>query len=70
MPLKIKKLKAMLSKAGFYSRIAKGSHTKWFHSEFSNVFVNLSGKDGDDAKSYQVEDVRAALRKVGKEYEP
>lgn len=70
MPLKINKLKAMLSRAGFYSKTAKGSHTNGFHPQFPSVFVNLSGQDGSDAKQYQVEDVRGALRKVGKEYEP
>lgn len=67
MPLKIKKLKAALSKAGFYSRSAKGSHTVWKHSLFPALRVTLSGKDGDDAQQYQIEDVRDALRKVGKD---
>ena len=69
MPPKIRKLKAVLSKAGFYSRSAKGSHTKWSHPAFPGIFVALSGKDGNDAKKYQIEDVQDALRKVGKEYE-
>lgn len=70
MPLKVRKLKAMLSRAGFYSRSAKGSHTKWVHPLFPSVFVTLSGKDGNDAKQYQIEEVRDALRKVGRDYEP
>ena len=67
MPLKIKKLKAALSRADFYSRSAKGSHTVWRHSAYPEIRVTLSGKDGDDAQQYQIDDVRAALRKVGKD---
>jgi predicted RNA binding protein YcfA (HicA-like mRNA interferase family) len=63
-------LKAIPSKAGFYSRSAKGSHTKWVLPQFPIVYITLSGKDGNDAKRYQIEDVQEALRKVGKEYEP
>lgn len=57
MPPKIKKLKAALSKAGFYPRSAKGSHTLWRHPADPAIRVTLSGKDGDDAQKYQVEDV-------------
>ncbi|HCI78738.1 MAG TPA: type II toxin-antitoxin system HicA family toxin [Ktedonobacter sp.] len=67
MPLKIRKLKAALSKAGFYSRSAKGSHTVWRHPSSPAIRVALSGRDGDDAQQYQIEDVRDALRKVGKD---
>ncbi len=67
VPPKIKKLKAALSKAGFYSRSAKGSHTVWKHSAFPELRVALSGQDGTDAQQYQIEDVREALRKVGKD---
>lgn len=67
MPVKIRNLKAALSKAGFYPRSAKGSHTLWKHPALPAVRVTLSGKDGDDAQHYQIDDVREALRKVGKE---
>ena len=40
------------------------------HPQFPNVYIILSGKDGNDAKHYQIEDVQDVLRKVGKEYEP
>jgi len=66
MPQKIRQLKATLSRAGFISRSAKGSHTKWYHPQFPAVFVTLSGKDGSDAQRYQIEDVQEALRRVGK----
>ncbi len=69
MPPKIRQLKSALSKAGFYPRSAKGSHTKWVHPQFPHAYVTLSGKDGNDARQYQIEDVQEALRKVGKDYE-
>ena len=67
MPPKIRQLKAALSKAGFYSRSAKGSHTIWIHPTFPEIRVTLSGKDGNGAQCYQIEDVQEALRKVGKD---
>lgn len=70
MPVKIRKLKGVLSRAGFYARTAKGSHTVWRHPNFPVLRVTLSGKDGDDAQQYQINDVRDALRKVGQTYEP
>ncbi len=65
MPIKIKKLKAALSRAGFYSRSAKGSHTIWRHPGLPNVRVTLSGKDGNDAQEYQIKDVQDALKQLG-----
>jgi predicted RNA binding protein YcfA (HicA-like mRNA interferase family) len=66
MPLKVKKLKAALAKAGFVQRPAKGSHTMWVHPELPGNPVTISGKDGDDAEKYQIRDVRNALGKLGK----
>jgi predicted RNA binding protein YcfA (HicA-like mRNA interferase family) len=66
MPLKIKKLKASLARAGFVQRSGKGSHTVWAHPDIPALSLTISGKDGDDAKPYQVKDVRDALGMVGK----
>jgi predicted RNA binding protein YcfA (HicA-like mRNA interferase family) len=52
VPLKIKKLKAALSKAGFVMRPGKGSHTVWKHRALPGVEITLAGHDGDDAKLY------------------
>ena len=41
----------------------KGSHTKWFHPLLPGK-LTLSGKDGDDAKRYQEQDVNNALQKL------
>ena len=65
MPVKIRKLKAALSKAGFYVRPGKGSHTVWKHPALPGTRVTLAGKDGNDAQGYQIRDVEDALRKLG-----
>jgi predicted RNA binding protein YcfA (HicA-like mRNA interferase family) len=64
MPPKIRKLKADLSKAGFYMRPAKGSHTRWYYQYDESIVVTISGHDGADAKDYQVLKVRDALKKA------
>lgn len=66
MPLKVRKLRAALAQAGFNMRPGKGSHTFWHHPNLPEVTVTISGKDGDDAQAYQINDVRNALRRVGK----
>ncbi|MBV9690163.1 MAG: type II toxin-antitoxin system HicA family toxin [Ktedonobacteraceae bacterium] len=61
MPQKIRELKARLSKAGFFLSRTRGSHTVWNHPTLVTTVV-LAGKDGNDAKPYQVRDVEAALK--------
>ena len=61
MPPKIRQLKAALAKAGFTMRPAKGSHTVWTHPALPEEEITLSGKDGSDAKPYQVKDIQAIL---------
>jgi len=63
MPKKIRELKAMLRKAGFYSRPGKGSHTFWVHPALSERFT-FSGADGDDAHIYQEREVQRLLKKL------
>ena len=63
MPKKIRELKAMLRKAGCFSRPGKGSHTIWGHPT-TTAKITLSGADGDDAHPYQEKDVRVFLRKL------
>jgi predicted RNA binding protein YcfA (HicA-like mRNA interferase family) len=64
VPKKIRELKAMLRKAGFYSRPGKGSHTVWVHLALPRDELTISGGDGDDARPYQEKDVRKMLRKL------
>ena len=63
MPKKIRELKAMLRKAGFFMRSGKGSHTVWEHPNLKED-LTLSGQDGNDAKPYQEKDVSNILKKL------
>jgi predicted RNA binding protein YcfA (HicA-like mRNA interferase family) len=65
MPVKIKKLKANLLRAGFVMRPAKGSHTFWTHPFLPGVTITLAGKDGSDARPYQIHDVQHAIKQLG-----
>lgn len=66
MPRKIRELKRLLLKAGFTSKSAKGSHTKWSHPRLPQSII-IAGKDGSDAKPYlekQVDEVLEDLKKL------
>jgi predicted RNA binding protein YcfA (HicA-like mRNA interferase family) len=65
MPPKVRQLKASLAKAGFSWRPGKGSHTVWFHLQYPDIEITLSGQDGDDAEKYQIKQVNNALRRTG-----
>jgi predicted RNA binding protein YcfA (HicA-like mRNA interferase family) len=60
MPKKIRELKAILLKAGFFYIPAKGSHGKWRHPNLSQVII-IADKDGADAKRYLEKQVEQAL---------
>ena len=62
MPRKVRQLIADLEKAGFENRGGKGSHRNFTHPK--GLRVTVSGHTGDDAKHYQVRDVRRALAAV------
>lgn len=66
MPRKIRELRAELRRAGFTSRPAKGSHQRWYHQDFPTIKVTISGHDGDDAHSYQEDDVAEAIEELEK----
>jgi predicted RNA binding protein YcfA (HicA-like mRNA interferase family) len=63
MPKKIRELKSLLRKAGFELESGRGSHTNWFHPRFPGR-ITLSGNDGRDARRYQEDEVRKAIRIV------
>ena len=64
MPKKIRELKAMLRKAGFMERTAKGSHKFFTHPSAPGLAVSIPGNDGDDAKRYLEKQVRLAIEAV------
>ena len=67
MPPKICELIRDLESAGFRNESGKGSHRKFRH--LNGVIVTVSGNTGDDAKQYQIKDVRWAIAKVSNEKE-
>ncbi len=60
MPKKIRELKVILRKAGFIEVGGKGSHTNWIHPLYPGK-LTLAGKDSNDAKKYQENDVFKAI---------
>lgn len=60
MPRKIRDLVRDLNKAGFSLRPGKSSHRNFVHSK--GLRVTISGRDGDDAKSYQEKEVSQAIK--------
>jgi len=58
---KIRDLNADLRKAGFTWRRAKGDHRYWEHPDVPAAKLSLDGRDGDDAKPYQVKEVRNVI---------
>jgi len=67
VPPKIRQLISALGAAGFANRGGKGSHRNFRHAKGINI--TLSGRPGDDAKPYQIKDVKRALEMVANEEE-
>jgi predicted RNA binding protein YcfA (HicA-like mRNA interferase family) len=65
LPLKIRELINELLGAGFANRGGKGSHRNFVHRKLSKP-VTVSGKEGDDAKQYQIRAVRIAIKESKK----
>ena len=59
MPRKIRELIRDLEHAGFANRGGKGSHRNFEHPRGQRVTV--SGRPGDDAKTYQEREVKHAI---------
>ena len=62
MPPKIRELISELTAAGFENRGGKGSHRNFRH--LKGVNITISGRTGDDAKYYQIRDVKRAIEMV------
>ena len=65
MPPKIRQLVKILQKAGFSQRKGKGSHRVYRHP--NGTIITLSGQPGQDAKPYQVLQVRDAIEQMQNE---
>jgi predicted RNA binding protein YcfA (HicA-like mRNA interferase family) len=65
MPPKVRELVSQLLSAGFVDRGGKGSHRNFRHSK--GVNITISGRPGDDAKHYQIRDVKQAIDLVRRE---
>ena len=65
MPPKVRELIDQLLSVGFLDRGGKGSHRNFRHS--TGVNITISGKPGDDAKHYQIRDVKQAIDLVRRE---
>lgn len=63
MPPKVRELIAELQRNGFINRGGKGSHRVYYNSRYTKI-VTVSGKEGNDAKPYQVKQVKEAIREV------
>jgi len=65
MPPKIRELIKDLESAGFVNRGGKGSHRNFRH--LKGVNITLSGGPGQDAKRYQIRDVKRAIKMIDDE---
>lgn len=63
MPPKIRELIAQLERNGFSNRGGKGSHRVYYNSRYTKS-VTISGKEGNDARQYQIKQVKEAIREV------
>lgn len=63
MPPKVRELIEELQRAGFVDRGGKGSHRNFVHPKLSKP-VTISGRPGDDAKSYQIRALRRAIEEA------
>ena len=65
MPPKIRELIKDLKSAGFVDRGGKGSHRNFRHPK--GVNITLSGGAGQDAKQFQIRDVKRAIEMIDDE---
>jgi predicted RNA binding protein YcfA (HicA-like mRNA interferase family) len=67
VPRKVRELVKDLHNAGFdlVPGGGKGSHRKFTHLNYPGI-VTVSGKDGEDAKTYQEKQVKRAIEETEK----
>lgn len=54
---------AVLNRSGFSARSGKGSHRVYSHADIVKT-ITISGKEGDDAKPYQIKQVEQAIKEL------
>ncbi len=62
MPPKLRELIRELASVGFENRGGEGSDQNFRHPK--GVNITISGRSGDDAKHYQIRDVKRAIEMV------
>lgn len=65
MPPKIRDLIDRLEKSGYTDRGGRGSHRNFVHPDVSKP-ITISGKQGDDARIYQIKAVIKAIEEAQK----
>jgi hypothetical protein len=67
MPRKKRQVKADLRKPGFHeqTRGGKGSDSKWTHPLLPGLTIIVAGYDGEDAKPYDEQSLRNAIKRLG-----
>ncbi len=63
MPPKVRELISRLERVGFVNRGGKGSHRNFVHPGIDKP-ITISGKPGDDAKTYQMRAVYDVIREL------
>lgn len=65
MPRKVRELIKDLLNAGFVETGGRGSHRKFAHERISKIVV-ISGSLGDDARVYQEQSIKVAIKESQK----
>jgi predicted RNA binding protein YcfA (HicA-like mRNA interferase family) len=60
MPRKVRQIKADLRTLGFHNRGGDGSHTNWIHPLLPGTRITVAGKDSEDCRHYNENDLRKA----------
>jgi predicted RNA binding protein YcfA (HicA-like mRNA interferase family) len=63
MPKKIRDIKKILDRSGFYMRDGNGSHSNWKHPLIENI-ITIARRDGEDAPCYLEKLVEEALKEL------
>ncbi len=64
MPHTLRELRADRRREGFRIRRQKSSHATWGHPLIAGEGVELAGKEGSDARTYQERQVQAAVQRA------